>query len=323
MYLPETYFGALLFMFVTMLCWGSWANTAKIDKSWRFELYYWDYAIGVFLMSMVFALTMGSWGSSGVGFFSNLFHASLGNILKALFSGMIFNVANILLVAAITVAGMAVAFPIGIGLALVLGTLLNYFVSPQGNAFLLFIGVFLILLAIILDGIAYRKACVKSQLTTKGITLSLVSGVLMSLFYPLIAESMIGGRHLNPYSAVFLFSLGLFLANLVVNTLFMKKPITGGQLTAHDYFRGRKSQHFYGVLGGIIWCVGMMFNVVASTHAGPAIAYSFGQGATLIAAIWGVFIWREFKEAKNIASLLLFMFISYILGLLAIGIAIP
>jgi len=321
MYLPETYFGAVIFMFITMLCWGSWANTTKIDKAWRFELFYWDFAIGIVLMSILFAITMGSFGSSGTGFFPNILHASINNVLKAIFSGMIFSVANILLVAAITIVGMAVAFPIGIGLALVLGTLLSYFVSPQGNAFLLFIGVLLILLAIILDGLAYRKAAEKSKATMKGIAISLISGVLMSLFYPLIAESMIGNRHLNPYSAVFLFSIGLFLSNLVVNTIFMKNPITGGQLTCHDYFSGTKLQHFYGISGGIIWCVGMTFNVLASTHVGPAIAYSFGQGATLIAAIWGVFIWREFKEAKHVSSLLLFMFIAYILGLLAICIA--
>jgi len=321
MYLPETYGGAILMMFITMVCWGSWANMTKIDKNWRFELFYWDYAIGVFLMSLIFGITLGSFGGTGMGFFPNMIHASMSVVLKALFSGMIFNIANILLVGAITIAGMAVAFPIGIGIALVVGTLLSYFVHPVGNVFVLFIGVLLILLAVILDGIAYKKAGTSTHASGKGITIAIISGVLMSLFYPLIAESMLERRGLNPYSAVFFFSVGLLLSNLVINSLFMKKPITGGQLTVHDYFRGTKLQHAYGIIGGLIWCIGMTFNVIASTRAGPAIAYSFGQGATLIAAIWGVFIWREFKNGKNVSSLLLFMFVAYILGLLAIGIS--
>lgn len=321
MYLPETYGGAILMMFITMVCWGSWANMTKIDKNWRFELFYWDYAIGLFLMSLIFGITLGSFGGTGMGFFPNMIHASMNVILKALFSGIIFNVANILLVGSISIAGMAVAFPIGIGIAVVVGTLLSYFVHPEGNAFVLFIGVLLILLAIILDGVAYKRAGIATQSSGKGVALAIISGVLMSLFYPLIAEAMVERRGLNPYSAVFFFSIGVLFSNLIVNSLLMKRPITGGQLTSHDYFRGTKLQHAYGIIGGLIWCIGMTFNVVAATHAGPAIAYAFGQGATLIAAVWGVFIWREFKNGKNVSSLLLFMFIAYILGLLAIGIS--
>ncbi len=307
-----------------MLCWGSWANATKMDKNWRFELFYWDFSIGVILTSLIFAWTLGSLGDSGPAFWNNLIHAHFSDIGKALVSGVIFNIANILLVAAISIAGMSVAFPVGIGIALVVGTILSYLVSAKGNPFFLFIGILLVLFAIVLTAVAYSKKEEQEKggdVSTKGLILSIVSGVLMSFFYPILADSINVRSSLTPYTAVFFFAVGLFVCNLVANYYVMRKPFSGDALSMQSYFSGSTKQHLIGTFGGLIWCSGLSLNIIASTNAGPAIAYAFGQGATLIAVIWGVFVWKEFSHVKNVFSLLAFMFLCYLSGLVSIGIA--
>ncbi len=319
MYLPTTYSHALILMGATMLAWGSWANMAKIDKKWRFELFYWDFAIGVLVAALIFGATLGS---------SSFIHGVKAVIsaksfacspIYALFAGAIFNLANILLIAAISIAGMAVAFPIAIGMALLLGTLLSYLILPSGLPYLLFSGVFFILLAIILDGFAYSLSDGATKKKKRGIGICLFSGLLMSLFYPLLTKSMNGVDALSPYVALFLFALGLFFSNLIMNPVFMMHPPQGTPLRARDYFRGNLFQHLWGFLGGAIWCTGMTFNVLAASVAGPAASYAFGQGATLVAAMWGVFVWKEFKSKSH--RLITAMFLCYLIGLVLIGFA--
>ena len=158
MFAVESYTVAIIFCIITMLCWGSWANTQKLAAgSWRFELFYWDYTIGILLFTLLFAFTLGSFGNAGRSFMNDIQQADAKNILSAFTGGVVFNLANILLVAAIAIAGMAVAFPVGIGIALVLGVIVNYIDRPEGNAVLLFSGVALIAAAIILNSVAYKK----------------------------------------------------------------------------------------------------------------------------------------------------------------------
>ena len=148
MFIIQDYSLAVLFCVITMLCWGSWANTQKLaSKSWRFELFYWDYVIGILLFSLIGAFTLGSMGGEGRSFLDDLKQADGANIGSALLGGVIFNAANILLSAAISIAGMSVAFPIGIGLALVLGVVVNYMGAEKGNPLYLFLGVALIAVA--------------------------------------------------------------------------------------------------------------------------------------------------------------------------------
>ena len=323
MYIVNSYSFAVVLCVITMLCWGSWANTQKLaQKSWRFELFYWDYVIGIVLMSLLFSFTLGSLGSTGRGFVEDLSQAGIGNISNALLGGIIFNAANILVAAAISIAGMSVAFPIGIGIALVLGVIVNYIAKPQGDAVWLFVGVALITLAIVLDALAYRKKATQSQkIPTKGIVLSVVGGVLMALFYRFVASSMVSNFEqpeaglLSPYTAVFIFSLGILLSNFVFNTLLMKKPFEGSPVNYQQYFNGSLTEHYTGILGGAIWCVGMTFSIIASGKAGFAISYGLGQGATLVAALWGVFIWKEFKGSKGTTALLATMFILFFIGI--------
>jgi glucose uptake protein len=326
MFVLTSYALAVVFCVVTMLCWGSWANTQKLaGKTWRFELFYWDYVLGVFLMSLLFAVSLGSIGSAGRSFWADLAQADFHNIGSALLGGLIFNVANILLVAAIDIAGMAVAFPVGIGLALVLGVVVNYVADPAGNPLWLFLGVALVAAAIALDAAVYRRLPgIHKRGGMKGLVLSLLCGILMGFFYRFVAAAMpkpddfasMPPGKLSPYSAMFFFSLGILLSNFVVNTVIMLKPFSGAPLPLSAYFRGTARDHLWGVVGGMIWAVGMMFSIIAAGKAGFAISYGLGQGATMVAALWGVFIWREFRQApKSTNPLIALMFAGYVIGL--------
>ena len=298
MYIPQTYWAALLMMLVSMLCWGSWANTQKIDKGWRFELYYWDYMWGLVFSSVVFGLTLGRTdAASPVSFFRNLGSASMRSLAEAFAGGIVFNLGNLLLVAAISIAGMAVAFPIGAGLALVIGAILNYVISPAGNPVLLFGGVFLICAAIGANALAYRGLAKGNKAGTKGIVLSLLCGVVVGLFYPFVAKALTGQNHLGPYTVFFVFALGALASNFPLNYAFMRRPVSGTPLSMTDYFRGGAPAHAWGALGGLIWGVGTICSFAAaySPKVGPATSFSLGEGNTMISAVWGVFVWKDFR----------------------------
>jgi glucose uptake protein len=325
MLIVESYGVAVALCVVTMVCWGSWANTQKLTgKEWRFQLFYWDYSIGVFLLALALALTAGSIGTAGRGFSDDLRQADWTSLRSAFAGGVVFNLANILLVAAIDVAGMSVAFPVGIGLALVLGVVTNYLAAPVGNATVLFLGVSGVVLAILFSAAAYRRLAARgSRPTGKGIALSLVAGLLMGYFYRFVAASMspdfvhLEPGKLGPYAALVIFSLGILLSNFIWNTIAMAKPFVGPPVPFADYIsKGNARVHLVGILGGIIWSLGMSLSIIASGAAGFAISYGLGQGATLVAALWGVFIWKEFKGAPaGTNRLLTLMFTTFVVGL--------
>lgn len=330
MFVIHSYSTAILFCIITMLCWGSWANTTKLSSSkWRFELFYWDYAFGILILSLVVAFTLGSSGTSGRSFLDDINQADNANLFSAFIGGVIFNLANILLVSAIALAGMSVAFPVGIGIALILGVIVNYTDNPQGNAFLLFSGVALIAIAILINAAAYRQVSKqKSSFSGKGLLIAIIAGILMGFFYKYVAVSMVSdfevpeaGR-LTPYSALVCFALGVVMSNFLFNGLLMRYPFAGTPLSAKDYFKGSGKDHLIGVVGGIIWHLGMSFNIIASGKAGPAISYGLGQGATVIAAIWGIFIWKEFANAsKKTYRNLYLMLLLYVIGIVLIIVA--
>ena len=330
MFVVHSYSLAVVLCVVTMLCWGSWANARKLAPAqWRFELFYWDYALGVLAVTFVLGATLGALGTSGRPFFADLLQANGASIGHALFGGAIFNLANILLVAAIEVAGMAVAFPVGIGLALVLGVILNYVAAPLGNPALLGVGVALVTLAIILDALAYRRQAASAvRMSGKGLVLSLACGIFMGVFYRFVAAAMYADpAHpvtgmMGSYAAVFVFAVGVFLSNFLWNTLAMRFPVMGPPVPFSHYRLGRFNTHLAGVFGGVIWGIGMSLNLIASGRAGFAISYGLGQGATMVAALWGVFVWREFRDArKGVPALLAAMFLCFIAGLALIILA--
>ena len=332
MFLPGTYAAALFLMIVSMLCWGSWANTLKLCPRYRFQLFYWDYAIGVVLGALVWGFTAGSMGHSGPGFLADVERAGSTPFLWAACGGAIFNVANLLLVAAIEVAGLAVAFPVGIGLALIVGAVSSYLVHPEANPLFLFGGVALVTVAIVLDAAAYRQRDAGGRATsTRGIVLCLVAGLLMGSFYPLVAHAMSGStdgrsQHVGPYAVALFFALGVLISTFPANWLLMKKPLDGKPpVDGADYGRAPFRWHVAGILGGVIWCCGAVANFVASqaqVSIGPAVSYSIGQGATMISACWGVFVWHEFAGAPASSKRLLFlMFVFFLLGLGSIAVA--
>ena len=324
MFIPQSYSLAIVLCVVTMLCWGSWGNTQKLaGKSWRFELFYWDYVLGILLFSLLLGFTLGSSGENGRSFTADIAQAEPKNMFNSFLGGVVFNASNILLVAAMSIAGMAVAFPVGVGIALALGVIINYIFAPQGNATWLFAGVALIVAAIVIDAIAYKKHSASLQkVSGKGILLSVSAGVLMALFYRFVASSMVtsfevpeAGK-LTPYTAIFFFAIGVFVSNFLFNYLIMKRPVEGEPLSFRDYAKGSTGVHLTGILGGVIWNIGMSMSIIASGKAGFAISYGLGQGATLIAAFWGVFIWKEFRGAsKSVNMLVFFMFLAYLAGL--------
>lgn len=327
MFIVQNYAMAVVLCFVTMLCWGSWGNTQKLAaKNWRYELYYWDYVIGMVLFSLVIGLTLGSFGEGGRPFLEDLAQSSLTCIGSVILGGIIFNASNILLSASISLAGMAVAFPLGVGIALVLGVIVNYFGEPKGNPVLLFIGVGLVVAAIICNGIASGRVSKSDDSATqnrKGILLAVCAGALMAFFYRFVAAAMDlsdfenpARGMLTPYSALFVFSIGVLLSNFVFNTLAMRRPFVGEPVTYGQYFKGSLSAHLTGILGGAIWGLGTACSYIAAGKAGAAISYALGQGAPMIAAIWGVFIWKEFKGADRATNWLLgLMFAFFISGL--------
>jgi glucose uptake protein len=328
MIVVQSYALAVALCVATMLCWGSWANTQKLaSKEWKFQLFYWDYAIGVLLWSVVLAFTAGSMGSAGRSFLRDLGQAQNGPLGSAFLGGVIFNLSNILLVAAIDIAGMSVAFPIGVGLALAIGVVTNYVATPVGNPVILFLGVGGVVAAIVLSALAYRTLPAQGQKTTgKGMVLSVLAGLLMGTFYRFVAASMsadflnLEPGKLSPYTAIVLFSAGLLVSNFLWNTIVMMRPFVGDPVPVGDYFsKGNTRLHLIGILGGIIWNIGMSLNIIASGAAGFAISYGLGQGATLVAALWGVFIWKEFKTAPaGTGRLLGVMFASFVVGLVLI-----
>jgi len=330
MFIVNSYFLAVILCVVTMICWGSWGNTQKLAaKNWRYELFYWDYVIGILLFSLLIGFTLGSFGDQGRSFLTDLSQVSGAAFASAIIGGIIFNASNILLSASVSLAGMSVAFPVGVGIALVLGVILNYIGQPKGDALLLFTGVALVVVAIIVNGIASGRQQQGSKTGKKGIILAVVAGILMSCFYRFVAaamdlnnfESPEPGKA-TPYTAFFIFALGIFLSNFLWGTLAMKKPFQGEPVSYKTYFGGKLGTHLVGILGGCVWGLGTVLSYIAAGKAGAAISYALGQGAPMIAAFWGVFIWKEFKGAdKSTNRLLAVMFTFFILGLALIVVA--
>jgi glucose uptake protein len=320
MYSPAQFSTALIMTMFSAVFWGSWANTYKRTKNYPFELFYWDYIIGVVLCSLVFAFTLGSTGSAGESFLVNARSADTGNILSAMVGGFIFNIANLLLVAGIAIAGLAIAFPIAIGIAVVEGVVLSYALQPKGNAAYLAIGVALACAAISFDALAYKRLGGGNKVSRRGVIVNVVSGLLMGAFAPFVTHSLTAGHTLTPYSVAVFFSLGAFLCCFVVNPYLMKHPLLGEPVSFSGFWKASIKDHLLGVLGGIVWGFGGCFNFIAAGFVGVAISYAIGQSAPMIAALWGVLVWKEFRGADSKAwGYLMLMFLAYISAIVAIA----
>jgi glucose uptake protein len=331
MFIVSSYSLAVVLCVITMICWGSWANMMNLkSKTWPNPLFYWDYCLGIVLFMLILGLTLGSNGTEGRSLFQDLGQANPKSLGSAFLGGVVFNLSNLLWVAAAAVAGMSVAFPVAVGLALVIGVIYNYIAKATGDPVILFAGVGLVVVAIIVNAIAYQTMPQKVQGNTrKGVILSVLAGIIMGFFYGFVADSISldfahpAAGKLTPYSAVLIFSVGCYLSGFIWNTYFMYKPVEGRASTYGEYFRETSLKvHISGIIGGMIWAMGLSFSILAAEQAGPAISYSLGQGSTMVGAAWGVFVWKEFKGApKKTNWLLAVMFICFIAGLVVITMA--
>lgn len=320
MFTPQSFGVAITMMLTAAICWGSWANTFKGVKNYRFELFYWDYAVGIFLTSLIYAHTMGNTDSGPTSIVRNLHAADISNVGWVLLAGAIFNLANLLLVAGIDMVGLATAFPVSIGIALVVGTVLSYILQPKGNLGMLAAGLICAVAAVILDGKAYGELGSGKTISRKGLITCVVSGVLMGTWAPFSTRAMTHGNALGPYSVSVFLCLGALLSCAIWNTYFMKHPLVGEPVDFGGFFRGPVSGHVLGLIGGGIWATGMVFDLVASNYTGVAISYAIGQSAPMVAALWGVFAWKEFAGANTKAKAYLgLMFIFYILAILLVA----
>jgi len=306
---------------LSTICWGSFANTLKGTKNYRFELYNWDYTLGIFLMSVILAITMGSVHGGPTAFLANVHASDSSNLWYAGIGGFIFNIANVLLIAGIEITGLAVAFPLSIGIALAEGAVLAYILQPKGNVLLLGAGVLMGVLAVILVGKSYKALRAGSEaVSRKGIIVCVVSGILMGTWAPFVTLAMTHGHTLTPYSTAVFLTLGALICCCLFNPILMRKPIIGTPLSMSDYFRTPNSYHLLGILGGCIWGIGMTFNLVAGGTVGVAISYAIGQASPMVACLWGVFVWKEFAGANSKAKGYLgAMFASYILAIILIA----
>jgi glucose uptake protein len=323
MYLPATYATALIMTIFSAVFWGSWANTYKGTKSYRFELFYWDYIVGVVVISLIFGFTLGSHGSSGQPLLLNLRSGDGVNLVDAFVGGFIFNIANLLLVAGMDIVGLAVAFPVSIGIAVIEGVALSYILQPKGNLAYLAGGVVLALAAIVLDAMAYNSLRKEHRaVSRRGIVICVVSGLLMGAFAPFVTRALTHGHALTPYSIIVLFSIGALASCFVVNIYFMRHPLVGTPVNFSGFWRARGMDHFLGIAGGIVWGLGTSFNFVAAGFVGVAIAYAIGQSSPMIAALWGVIAWKEFAGAGTKAyAYLVLMFLFYIAAVVLIALA--
>ncbi len=324
MVLVQNYALAVFLCAIAMICWGSWQNTQNlIGKGWRFELYYWDYSLGILLFALLMAFTFGSIGNQGRSFIPDLEQADYRNLLSAAIGGFIWNAGTLLLVASISIAGMSVAFPIGGGIGWTLGILINYLGKPEGNPVYLFGGTFVIILAILFSMQSYRLlAAHQKKPSFKGITLAIMAGLCIAFFYRFVASSLAtdfspdeAGK-ISSYTAVVLFSAGALISTIIVNPIFMANPVQGEPVKMSGWFNGSAKAHLFGMLGGAIWCLGNSVSFMSVGAASPAISYGLSNAAPVVAALWGIFVWKEFKDSPKGTNLLLaLMFAFYLIGL--------
>jgi glucose uptake protein len=272
------------------------------------------------------AFTFGSFGNQGRSFLPDIAQADPKNLLSAAFGGFIWNIGTLLLVASISIAGMSVAFPIGGGIGWILGILINYIGKPEGNPLFLFTGTAVIIIAILLSMQSYRKlADQQKKPSFKGIILAVLAGLCIAFFYRFVAESLAtdfspaDSGKISSYTAVVLFSVGALISTLIVNPFFMAKPVQGEPVKMAQWRKGTPKAHLTGMLGGAIWCLGNSMSFMSVGAASPAISYGLSNAAPVVAALWGIFLWKEFKDApKGTNTLLTLMFVCYLIGLILI-----
>ena len=342
MILPQSYSAVLFLMVLSLLCLGSWASFFKFAGKWRFELFYLDFAIGVLLASVIFAFTMGNIGYDGFNFIDDLQHAGKRQWMYVFLAGLIFNLGNMLLMAAVSVSSLAVAFPMGMGVALLVGTGLGIAGRPAGNTLLLGLGCLLILTSIIVNAASYRimgvarheaQARAGAAKSTrrpsplKGIILAWLAGFLIGGFAPLVDTARQGDMGLGPYAVGFIFAFGVFFSSFVFDIFFVNLPVEGDPVEFAWYLNGRLKQHLAGLASGIVWYSGILLawvctSVPEAIQGAPVLRFLVAQGSPVLAALWGIVVFREFQNSDVRVKLMgTLMLVLFLCGLAMIGLA--
>jgi len=338
MILPHSEGSLILLMLICMLCCGSWAVGYKMVRKYRFELFYFDFSLGLGLLALICAFTVGSLGWDGFNFTDDLRNAHKQTLLWAFLAAVIFNFGNMLMMAAVSVAGLALAFPTAFGVAMVVGVWMDFLGRPGGNATILLGGTLLILVSVILNssGYSYLKILQHEALaragkakstrrpsSIKGVILAVVGGLVMGTYAPLLVRAQDPDFGVGPYALLFLFAAGVFFSTFVYNLFFMNLPVEGDPLEMGDYLKAPLQNHFYGFGSGVIWGIGTLAAFVATTpkgdtHLGPPLAALLGQAAPIVAALWGLLVWRETKGGDTRVR----AFAAITLVLFALGLAV-
>jgi glucose uptake protein len=342
MILPSSYAVTLALIVLGMLCWGSWASLYKATGKLRYELFYFDFAIGLCISALICAFTFGSFGFDGFTFMDDLIHAGKKQDLIGLLAGAVFSLGNMLLLAAVAEAGMATAFPIGIGVAIVIGSAWQIILKPGENLALLLAGCVAIIFGVIVATAAYRaymlsrvddlvrtgqQKTTKRQVSPKGAAIAIVGGLILGSFMPLVSDAMSSEIGVGPYSLCVMFALGAFFSTFFFNLFFMNLPITGAPLEIFDYFKLTGRQHLLALISGVVWMCGLLASLISAAAeggalVGSALSYGLFQGSVLIATLWGLLYWKEFAGADTrVRSMLLVMLVLLVCGIGMIAIA--
>jgi glucose uptake protein len=349
MILPATTLASLLLVILSLVCWGSWANTQRLVFKWRFELFYYDFTLGLAVCLLLAAFTLGSMNSQELTVSDNMLIAGYRKMAYAVGAGVIVNLANMLLVAAISLSGMAVAFPLSFGVGLIVMSIANFIGNPNSaNPLLLFAGLVLVLVAVLVDVVAYRthidalkdatmikgpvldprtRLPVKSPIAARGIMISIASGIVLGFFFPAVDSAAGGDNGVGPYGLGLLIGAGMLFSTLMYVPFFINFPVQGEPVQVRDYFKGSKKQHFWGIFGGLVWAVGLIAALVqaaapAAVRTSPALAFGLVQATPILAALWGLLAWREAKDSsQGVKMLLLGMMVVYLAGLTMVSLA--
>lgn len=324
MYIPQTFSAALFLIVISMLCWGSWPNFSKAVPNWCIEYFYLDYMIGGVLTAIVLAATMGSSGFIGTDFIRRLHEAGMREIVSAFLGGLVWSFGNILMVNAIAIAGLAVAFPVTSALGIILGVGIGYLAQPIGNPGWLVAAVVILTIAAFTNAAAYRSLGQSTGSTskTKGIVLSLAAGVLVGIFPPLVGRAISGPHALDPYNVSICFTLGALLAALIAMPILLAKPLVGSVGSVSGYLQGKPIWHLAGLIAGVVWCIGTVANFVSARVVGVAVSWGIGNGAPMVGALWGIFLWKEFKNGSSRAKGLIALSMAlYVAGVVTVAIS--
>lgn len=342
-----------MLMILSAACWGGWAITQKLTgPKWRFELFYFDFSLGTVLGAVVIAFTAGSFQGNEITFMDSLIGISMRKVAWALAAGFVFNIANAILVSAISVAGISVAVPIALSLATVIGLIVSVFSAPQLNGTMTWVGLVALLSALVFNARAHlmmadirrsqqvaadpttvaptqvsarssrvRKSGKTKSSSSKGITLAVIAGIILGGMMPLVDMAREGDFGLSPYATAVFFSAGAFAISMLIVPFMMNFPMEGEPLEFKRYTSGTLGQHILGWIGGVIWIGGLSANVLAGSvpkgqNVGAAITLACSHGAAILAAVLGVIVVREFENSgSRVRMQLLIMFVLFALAL--------